>query len=276
LIIACQGVHNSTQPISSPIITAQYTPTINIIQPSATSSPTAAFIQLTATPTATLYFTVTPGLIESPTATKFPFVMCSPLGDETIPSLWEIITNPYDPPPVGSDAHHHGVDFAYYRRGDRLSIQGEVVQTILSGRVAASVQDRLPYGNMVIIETLQESLPISIVESIDISPGESLYTLYAHMEGTPQVGLGDRVECGQVLGTVGTTGYHIVNPHLHLETRIGLSGEVFDSMTYYDTGATQEEMDNYLRWRLSGEFKPFDPMLLFAAYLEYVEIDPHN
>ena len=54
-----------------------------------------------------------------------------------------------------------------------------------------------------------------------------MYSLYAHMGQSPYVGLGDEVICGQELGTVGITGYDIVNPHLHLETRIGPSGVRF-------------------------------------------------
>jgi len=108
--------------------------------------------------------------------------MCSPLKDETISSIWEIITNIYDPPPPGRDDHHHGVDFAYYRRGNRLSIEGEVVQSVMPGKIAASIQDRLPYGNMVIIETAQSMIPKVIVDKFAIETGESLYSLYAHME----------------------------------------------------------------------------------------------
>jgi murein DD-endopeptidase MepM/ murein hydrolase activator NlpD len=199
--------------------------------------------------------------------------MCSPLKDETISSLWEIITNVYDPPPPGRDDHHHGVDFAYYRRGDRLSIDGEIIQSILSGTLAASIQDRLPYGNMVIVETTHNMIPKILLYKLAIGTGESLYSLYAHMGTAPQFKLGDKVTCGQELGIVGKTGYEIVNPHLHLETRIGPSGSRFDGMTFYDTSATVEEMDNYLRWRTSGEFKPVDPMLVFTEYLSDVNPD---
>jgi murein DD-endopeptidase MepM/ murein hydrolase activator NlpD len=80
--------------------------------------------------------------------------------------------------------------------------------------------------------------------------------------------LGEMVYCGQEIGTVGMTGYNIVNPHLHLETRIGLAGGRFESMAFYDTSATVEEMDNYLRWRTSGDFRHFDPMMLFDDYLQ--------
>ena len=52
-------------------------------------------------------------------------------------------------------------------------------------------------------------------------------------------------------------------PHLHLETRLGLAGVTFDGMAYYSTQTTPEERANYERWRTSGDFRHFDPMLIF-------------
>jgi murein DD-endopeptidase MepM/ murein hydrolase activator NlpD len=62
---------------------------------------------------------------------------------------------------------------------------------------------------------------------------------------------------------VGTSG-NSVNPHLHLETRLGPAGFTFASLAHYDTSATQDEMRQYCLWRLSGAFQPFDPMLLLG------------
>jgi murein DD-endopeptidase MepM/ murein hydrolase activator NlpD len=239
-----------------------------------TTTPIPTFLPIKNEPTVTVQRKITPPMptatytsTATPTATEIQRIMCSPLQDETIASIWEIITNVYDPPPPGRDDHHHGVDLAYYRRGNRLSIEGEVVQAVMPGTIAASIQDRLPYGNMVIVETPQSMIPKVIIDKFNIKPGESLYSLYAHMQQSPEVGMGDEVSCGQALGRVGTTGYEIVNPHLHLEIRVGPSGSRFANMVFYDTSATVEEMDNYMRWRTSGEFTPMDPMLVFAAYL---------
>ncbi len=192
-----------------------------------------------------------------------PFHLCSPLAEQEITELSEIVSDSYDPPPPGKDERHQGVDFAYYRRGERASIEGEGVQAILPGRVASSMNDRLPYGNMVIIETPRSDLPPGIIRSVDIDPGESLYHLYAHLAAPPQVTVGDWVNCGQLLGEVGKTGYNIPVPHLHFETRIGPADAVFESMAFYDTRATENEMYNYRWWRMSGEFRHFDPMILF-------------
>lgn len=49
--------------------------------------------------------------------------------------------------------------------------------------------------------------------------GELLYTIYAHMQSV-LVWDGQRVEVGEQLGTVGSTG-HADGPHLHFEVRIG-------------------------------------------------------
>jgi murein DD-endopeptidase MepM/ murein hydrolase activator NlpD len=217
--------------------------------------------------------TVTRTAIKTPTQTENPFVMCSPLKSEAISSLWEIITNPFGSPPAGREDLHHGVDFAYYRRWDRLSIEGEIIQSIFPGTVAASIRDRLPYGNMVIIETPQTMLPAEIRDGFDLGPSESLYSLYAHMGQSPRVMINEKIYCGNEIGSVGLSGYDIVNAHLHLETRIGPSATRFTGMAFYDTGASIEEMDNYKRWRTSGDFRNVDPMLIFAAYLSYMNPD---
>jgi hypothetical protein len=74
------------------------------------------------------------------------------------------------------------------------------------------------------------------------------------------------------VGTVGKTGYDIVNPHLHLETRIGPSGTSFTGMAFYDTSALIEEMENYKRWRTSGDFKNIDPIVVFQELSKVINL----
>ena len=137
------------------------------------------------------------------------------------------------------------------------------------GRVAAVVHDQLPYGNMVIIETPRRALPAEISAQLEIAEDQSLYILYAHFGEAPLVSLGGQIACGQALGQVGASGYNIVNPHLHIETRIGPAGWVFlDGMAYYDTRTTEAERASYELWRTSGTFRHFDPMVLINIYLE--------
>jgi len=270
LMTSCEMIKSNDIEVVSPKSTA-----VTTIVPNHDPNPGAELktnIPITPTEYKIIPFmiTATPTVMKTPTQTEIPFVMCPPLQSETISSLWEIITNPFGSPPVGREDLHHGVDFAYYRRKDRLSIEGEIIQSIFPGTVAVSSQDRLPYGNMVIIETPQTMLPMELREKYNLKPGESLYTLYAHMGESPSVVVEENVYCGQEIGTVGLSGYHIVNAHLHLETRFGPSNTSFGGMVFYDTSASTEEMENYKRWRTSGDFRDIDPMLIFAGYLSYL------
>jgi murein DD-endopeptidase MepM/ murein hydrolase activator NlpD len=88
-----------------------------------------------------------------------------------------------------------------------------------------------------------------------------LYILYAHLDQPPLVELRERVASCQQLGEVGMSGNTDI-PHLHIESRLGPAGQVFESMRFYDTRASQEEMDAYVLWRTSGIFQHFDPLQL--------------
>jgi murein DD-endopeptidase MepM/ murein hydrolase activator NlpD len=178
--------------------------------------------------------------------------------------LPEIISDPYRPPPPGKEERHHGVDFSYYRRGDRLTIQGVGVQAALAGRTAAAIQDRFPYGNMIIIETQYDEIPEEWSRRLEILPGESIYTLYAHLDHSPALNLGERVDACQLIGAVGKSG-NTVEPHLHLEMRLGPRGQSFPSMAYYGAKDSEEERNNYVRWRTGGEFRHFDPMRVLST-----------
>jgi murein DD-endopeptidase MepM/ murein hydrolase activator NlpD len=194
---------------------------------------------------------------------ELPDFICSPLGSHTLTELPQIVSAPYAPPPPGREERHQGIDFSYYSRDGRPSIQGETVRSVLTGYVAAVVDNRFPYGNMVIVETPREFLPVGLIESLKILTGESLYSLYAHLENPPQVNLSELVAACQPVGEVGQTGNAGV-PHLHLEMRLGPAGKSFSSLAYYDLHATQEEKENYLSWRISGVFRHFDPMLVLT------------
>jgi murein DD-endopeptidase MepM/ murein hydrolase activator NlpD len=91
--------------------------------------------------------------------------------------------------------------------------------------------------------------------------GRSLYVLYAHLQEPPSLKLSDAINCGRELGAIGDSG-NALNPHLHVEVRIGPTGAKFPGMAHYDTSATSEEMANYCLWRVSGLFQLLDPMPL--------------
>ncbi len=252
------------------VVSVDEVPTLELTRTATTfvNSPTPAPLllpTLTATP---LPPTSTP--VPSPTLVSLPkkaIQLHSPLAEHSIEQLFDIVSSPYDPPPPGDDARHQGVDFCYYHGEERDFIEGEIINAILSGKVASSQAGKFPYGNMVMLETAYNELPEEIILGLDIQPGESLYHLYAHLQEAPKVVLGERVEGGQTLGQVGKTGYNIVVSHLHFETRFGPPSTVFKNMARYYADATQEELDTYEFWRTSGTFRHFDPMDLFSLFV---------
>jgi len=202
----------------------------------------------------------------TPTPTAPAVQVCSPLVEHPIDELLLIVSDPYYRPPANNpEGRHHGVDFSYYRRGERESIAGIGVQAVLPGRVAMALADSFPYGNVVIIETPRAALPPDLLEAAALEEGESLYLLYAHMEGAPLVQVGDPVEACQPLGAVGRSGNAGI-AHLHWEARRGPQGTTFTDMQFYDTRAAQEQIDDYLLWRISGVYRHFNPLeLLFPG-----------
>ncbi len=256
-----------------------------ILPPSATIEPSAS-----PSPTQTTSPTSQPSqTMPLPTSTIRAFQVCSPLEEESLDTLSSILVNPLVIPPFGRDDGHHGLDFSYYSRGARESIQGIAVYAILSGTTALILPDEIPYGNTIVIETPLSELPESLQEKLqslyqpvpedvyyqgecpEISPPTftgslSVYHLYAHLENPPSFQMGDSINCGVQLGTVGNTG-RSSNPHLHLETRLGPSGADLGDMAFYETKYTEAQRSNYCLWRMSGHFQLIDPFLVFDAWL---------
>jgi len=239
--------------------TVQTTDQILVIKRSTKTATAAATSPPTRTPTR---LPDTPSPLPSGTSTpKPPFKICSPLEIHPLGVLPKIISDPYRPPPAGRDERHHGVDFSHYLFGGLTTIQGVVVQSVMPGVTTAAISDSFPYGNIAIIETPYNDLPDSLTARLQIKPGESLYTLYAHLEQTPMVALGEYIPACHSLGSVGKSGNAGVT-HLHFETRIGRSGAQFPVMSYYLKDTTPEEEEYYILWRTSGEFRHFDPLEL--------------
>lgn len=214
--------------------------------------------------------------------------VCSPLAGINLDQLAGMIVNPYHPPKPGSDDPHQGVDLAVLSSPNGIALTGMMVQAILAGKVAGGAKDRFPYGNMLIIETpldetllkvmtqvviptpLPERLPpgaltcpeLNVEPTVESEP-RSLYVLYAHMQPSISFELGDEIGCGQQIGAVGSSG-NALNPHLHVEVRVGPSGQTFASMAHYDPSAQYSEMAAYCTWRVSGVYQTIDPSCLWG------------
>jgi len=264
-LIACTG-HDPVEPLPEGMVTS-----LPIAAAVPTTPPSTTVTRKVPAPVEVVkqQAEITATVVFSPTQTpelQPAFEICSPLSIHPITELTEIISDPYHPPPPGKEERHQGVDFSYYRRGERLSIRGVGVQSVLPGSVAMALAGTFPYGNVIIVETLHDSLPADLAQDLEIAPGESLYVLYAHLENPPEVVSGQKVSACQPLGEVGMSGNAGV-PHLHIETRIGPTGARFSGMRYYDTLATQQEKDNYLLWRTSGVYRHFNPLDLLLYQL---------
>lgn len=259
--------------------TASPSPTQATPAPAASHTPTASWSPSPSVPSSTP--------TRTPTGTPTPFSVCSPLEEETFDTLPLILVNPLKIPAFGRDDGHHGLDFAYFQRGERASIQGIEIYAILSGKTVLTLEDLIPYGYAVLIETPLEDLPLPLQETLlgtyqpipenVVFQGEcpafpvpenpqtlSLYHLYAHMETQPPLQSGETITCGQRLGTVGNTG-RSSNPHLHLETRLGPANLDLESMAFYAASYSTQQRAAYCLWRMSGYYQLFDPFLLFPA-----------
>lgn len=247
-----------------------------------------------ASPFKTPAYTATLPASPTPTVTALPTPsptlraqICSPLEGIGRAQLPDMIHNPFNPPREGSDNPHQGVDFADLQGPDRIAMTGRPVTAVLGGRVALVTKDRFPYGNAILIETPLDDLPAAWLDSLDLPQDldphanrsaltcpeqtpqpwdlsrQSLYLLYAHMLGAPDFQTGQAVICGQVLGAIGSSG-NALNPHLHLEIRLGPANARFASMAHYDSSATPQEMAAYCTWRVSGYFRLVDPLRLLS------------
>ncbi len=109
------------------------------------------------------------------------------------------ISSPYGMrthPVTGEYKLHTGTDFS------SGSINGKTVYAVKDGEVIYA-QKHKAYGNFVIIDH-----------------GKGVSSCYAHMQdGSMTVKVGDKVQQGQPIGKVGSTGYSN-GPHLHFEVRI--------------------------------------------------------
>lgn len=245
----------------------------------------------------------------APTATSVPLIngVCSPLQGIAHEDLWLITSNEFlfkYPFSEGSpdEKNHPGIDFGFYSTTSIPSYSGQElhtddgfpIQAILPGRIVETVNNRFPYGNMVLVETRVDALAPEFLQQLNLpepfsreelvfrfpcdkdqpriswsQDSKSIYVLYAHMKDPSPYQPGDQVQCGQVIGGIGATGNSSEYiEHLHLEIRIGPSDAEFGIIASYDASATAEERYNYCIWALSQEFQPVDPTLFWKTGLD--------
>lgn len=208
---------------------------------------------------------------------------CSPLQGISLDELDAITSFKFNSPSAYSDAFHPAVDLAFFSYKDIPTMRGLPVQALLPGRVALVINDRFPYGNMVLIETPLDRLQLPLQQSLALptpipqhemdlfstcdkdhpliewsADSKSLYTLYAHLNDASTLIVGDAVDCGQVIGSVGISGNSVAD-HLHLEVRLGPSDARFTTFAALRPEASSEEKYNYCIWNSSGYFQAIDP-----------------
>lgn len=120
---------------------------------------------------------------------------------------WIDVGYPYGSTAGNKYAPHHGVEF-YNPTGTSVLAAADGLVIVAGTDYDESYSDALAfYGNLVIIEHDIEGF------------GVPIYTLYGHLLDI-SVAVGDTVNAGDQIGTVGMTGWAI-GPHLHFEVRLG-------------------------------------------------------
>lgn len=274
---ACSSVELSADAIEE-------LPTPTTISQVAPPPSTATLPAITPSATPTSISSYLPRPVSSATITPSPdWQMCSPLEGYTLAEIPALVSNPFRPPRLGSDDPHQGVDLADRLPGSQVAIGGRSVLSVLPGWVAGVIQERFPYGNAILIEVplggdpsialsalalptpLATPLTNPVLTCPQVEPPypvvsqRSIYILYAHLADPPGLSLGQPVQCGEALGTIGQSG-NALHPHLHLEVRVGPAQARFSSLAHYDNRASMEEMGLYCLWRVSGIFQLIDPL----------------
>jgi murein DD-endopeptidase MepM/ murein hydrolase activator NlpD len=215
-------------------------------------------------------------------------MICSPLEGIALADLPATIHNPFAPPRLGSDDPHQGVDFADIDPNYQIALEGRPVNAVIEGTVAGVIVDRFPYGNAIMVETPLErfqdkrlaalkiptpaaprqshpslTCPKTSIDPIPFSEARSIYLIYAHLKEPVTLEIGETVRCGKPIGMIGNSG-NSLNPHVHLEMRVGPAGIRFESMAHYTSSASPDEMANYCLWRVSETFQLLDPMRLLT------------
>ena len=148
--------------------------------------------------------------------------------DEAVPVWTEAAPEPAAPamywPVEGELERLHDIEHLHYdvtlrdwrtHEGvDILAPLGETVCAAMSGTVMAIEDDSL-YGTVVTVDH-----------------GDGTSALYANLASLPAVSVGDHVEAGEVLGSVGTTALCEIGQGTHLHFAMYLDGASVDPLDY--------------------------------------------
>lgn len=80
--------------------------------------------------------------------------------------------------------------------------------------------------------------PVDVLDRIRgrqvwLDHGDGVVTRYAHLSAVAELGVGDRVDAGAVIGAVGVSGFPEGGPHLHFEVRFG-DGYLGEGLSFED------------------------------------------
>jgi murein DD-endopeptidase MepM/ murein hydrolase activator NlpD len=118
-------------------------------------------------------------------------------------------------PCAGCSTMHKGVDFT--------PGAGAPIYTIAAGVVESSIASGGGLGNHVIID--------------HVIGGKQVQSVYAHMQTPSTLKAGDKVEVGEFIGSVGSTGA-ATGPHLHFELHV--AGVAVDPYAWLTEHATDD------------------------------------
>jgi len=143
-----------------------------------------------------------------------------PIDGAEIPTEPELLPNS---PREYRAGWHEGIDFP----ADR----GTTVRAAASGTVVRVDRDFVDWDAAALDAALEAAIVLGYTpdETLDrirgrqvwIDHGRHVVTRYAHLDAVADLRAGETVTRGQVIGTVGSSGFEGGGPHLHLEVRIG-------------------------------------------------------
>jgi murein DD-endopeptidase MepM/ murein hydrolase activator NlpD len=143
-----------------------------------------------------------------------------PIEGAEIPTAPELLPNS---PREYRAGWHEGIDFP----ADR----GTPVRAAATGTVVRVDRDFVDWDPAALNAALEAAIALGYTpdDTLDrirgrqvwIDQGRHVVTRYAHLDAVADLRVGESVARGQVIGTVGSSGFEEGGPHLHFEVRIG-------------------------------------------------------